>query len=66
MQSFLIMAKDDNGYHALQFQAENELQFSQFNLLKQRVRNTEIELNRLLTTDEVQGILQYIESQNQL
>lgn len=66
MQSFLIMAKDDNGYHALQFQAENELQFSQFNLLKQRVRNTEIELNRLLATDEVQGILQYIESQNQL
>lgn len=66
MQSFLIMAKDDNGYHALQFQAENELQSSQFNLLKQRVRNTEIELNRLLTTDEVQGILQYIESQNQL
>nr|DAR48238.1 MAG TPA: Pulmonary surfactant-associated protein D surfactant protein, trimer, ambiguous [Caudoviricetes sp.] len=66
MQSFLIMTKDDNGYQALQFQAENELQLSQFNLLKQRVRNTEIELNRLLTADEVKGILQYIESQNQL
>lgn len=66
MQSVLIMTKDDNSYQALQFQAENEFQFSQFNLLKQRVRNTEIELNRLLTTDEVQGILQYIESQNQL
>jgi hypothetical protein len=60
------MTKDDNGYQALQFKAENELQFSQFSLLKQRVRNTEIELNRLLTTDEVQDILQYIESQNQL
>ena len=59
MQSFLIMAKDDNGYQAIQFQVENELQFSKFNLLKQRVRNTEIELNRLLTADEVQGILQY-------
>ena len=66
MQSVLIMTKDDNGYQAFQFQAENELQFSQFNLLKQRVRNTEIELNRLLTADEVQGILQYIKSQNQL
>lgn len=66
MQSVLIMTKDDNGYQALQFQAKNELQFSQFNLLKQRVRNTEIELNRLLTSDEVKGILQYIESQNQL
>ena len=66
MQSVLIMTKDDKGYQALQFQAENELQFSQFNLLKQRVRNTEIELNRLLTADEVKGILQYIESQNQL
>ena len=66
MQSVLIMTKDNNGYQALQFQTENELQFSQFNLLKQRVRNTEIELNRLLTADEVQGILQYIESQNQL
>lgn len=66
MQSILIMTKDDNGYQVLQFQAENELQFSQFNLLKQRVRSTEIELNRLLTADEVQGILQYIESQNQL
>lgn len=42
MQSVLIMTKDDNGYQALQFQAENELQFSKFNLLKQRVRNTEI------------------------
>lgn len=66
MQSVLIMTKDDNGYQVLRFNAENELQFSQFSLLKQRVRNTEIELNRLLTTDEVQDILQYIESQNQL
>lgn len=66
MQSVLVMTKDDSGYQALQFKAENELQFSQFSLLKQRVRNTEIELNRLLTTDEVQDILQYIESQNQL
>ena len=65
MQSFLIMAKDDNGYHALQFQSETEKEIENFNLLKKFVKNQEIGLNRLLTTYEIEFHLEVIENELQ-
>lgn len=65
MQSFLIMAKDDNGYHALQFQAEIQHDIDNFNLLKSFVKRREIELNRLLTPYEIEFHLEVIENELQ-
>lgn len=65
MQSFLIMAKDYNGYHALQFQAETEKEIENFNLLKKFVKNQEIRLNRLLTPYEIEFHLEVIENELQ-
>lgn len=65
MQSFLIMAKDDNGYHALQFQVETEKEIENFNLLKKFVKNQEIGLNRLLTPYEIEFHLEVIENELQ-
>lgn len=57
MQSVLIMTKDDNGYHVLQFKPETEKDVNNYNLLKQFVRRQEIELNRLLTPYEIEFYL---------
>lgn len=65
MQSVLIMTKDDNGYHALQFKPETEKDVNNYNLLKQFVRRQEIELNRLLTPYEIEFYLGVIENELQ-
>lgn len=66
MQSFLIMTKDYDNYHAIQFHAENEQQRQQLEQLKSQVRKQEISLGRMLMPFEVQNLYALATSQNQL
>lgn len=66
MKSVLIMTKDYDNYHAIQFQAENEQQLNQLEWLKSQVRKQEIALGRMLMPFEVQNLYALATSQNQL
>lgn len=66
MQSVLIMAKEYDNYHAIQFHAENEQQLNQLEQLKSQVRKQEIMLGRMLMPFEVETLYTALTSQNQL
>lgn len=66
MQSVLIMTKDYDNYHAIQFHAENEQQLNQLEWLKSQVRKQEIALGRMLMPFEVQNLYDLSANQNQL
>ena len=69
MQSVLIMTKEYDNYHAIQFHAENEQQLNQLNQLEQlksQVRKREIMLGRMLMPFEVETLYTALTSQNQL
>lgn len=66
MQSVLIMTKDYDNYHAIQFHAENEQQLNQLEWLKGQVRKQEIMLGRMLMSFEVQNLYTLATTQNEL
>ena len=66
MKSILIMTKDYDNYHAIQFHAENEQQLNLLQQLKSQVRKQEIMLGRMLMQFEVQNLYALVTSQNQL
>lgn len=66
MQSILIMTKDYDNYHAIQFYAENEQELQQLELLKSQVRKQEIMLNRMLMPFEVQNLYALATTKNEL
>lgn len=66
MQLILIMTKDYDNYHAIQFYAENEQELQQLELLKSQVRKQEIMLNRMLMPFEVQNLYALATTKNEL
>lgn len=66
MQSVLIMTKDYDNYHAIQFRAENEQKLNQLEWLKNQVRKQEIMLGRMLMPFEVQNLYALATNQNEL
>lgn len=66
MQLILIMTKDYDNYHAIQFYAENEQELQQLELLKSQVRKQEIMLNRMLMPFEVQKLYALATTKNEL
>lgn len=66
MQLILIMTKDYDNYHAIQFYVENEQELQQLELLKSQVRKQEIMLNRMLMPFEVQNLYALATTKNEL
>lgn len=66
MQSVLIMTKDYDNYHAIQFHAENEQQLNRLQQLKSQVRKQEIMLGRMLMPFEVQNLYALATTKNEL